>query len=108
MSGCSAATLHALNVTTKGAAIVSFQSRHRGNITLKHLTVVAILIAASTTLKATESTPLKVKLGDATVDGTFLKPYKNVWKVVYAFPGKEPFLMGTWSDELSPIEVNGR
>jgi len=52
--------------------------------------------------------PLKVKLGDPMVDGSFLKTYKNAWKVVYAFPGKEPFLVGTWSDELSAVELNGR
>src|SRR5262249_40512280 len=52
--------------------------------------------------------PLKVKLGDPIVDGSFLKTYKNAWKVVYAFPGKEPFLVGTWSDELSAVDLNGR
>jgi hypothetical protein len=52
--------------------------------------------------------PTKVKLGDKTADGSFLKPYKNVWKIVYEFPGKEPFLVGTWSDELSEVELAGR
>ncbi len=42
------------------------------------------------------------------MDGSFLKPYKNAWKVVYAFPGKEPFLVGTWTDELAAVEINGR
>jgi hypothetical protein len=49
-----------------------------------------------------------VMVGDPRVDGSFLKPYKNAWKVVYAFPGKEPFLVGTWTDELSLTEINGR
>jgi hypothetical protein len=48
-----------------------------------------------------------VKVGDSSVDGSFLQPYKNAWKVVYAFPGKEPFLVGTWTDELATVEVNG-
>jgi hypothetical protein len=52
--------------------------------------------------------PVKLSLGDPQVDGSFLKPYKNVWKVTYAFPGKEAFLVGTWTDELSAIELNGR
>ena len=52
--------------------------------------------------------PLKIKLGDPSVDGSFLKPYKNAWKVVYAFPGKEPFLVGVWTDELTEVEANGR
>ena len=54
------------------------------------------------------TTPAKVSLGDPQVDGSFLKPYKNVWKVTYALPGKEPFLVGTWTDELSAIELTGR
>jgi hypothetical protein len=52
--------------------------------------------------------PTVIKLGDSNVDGSFLKPYKNAWKVVYAFPGKEPFLLGTWTDELAGVEINGR
>ena len=51
---------------------------------------------------------VRVKLNDPSVDGSFLKPYKNAWKVVYSFPGKEPFLVGTWSDELSTVEIAGR
>lgn len=49
-----------------------------------------------------------IKVGDPRLDGSFLKPYKNAWKIVYAFPGKEPFLVGTWTDELSQVQVNGR
>ena len=49
-----------------------------------------------------------LKVGNPNVDGAFLKPYKNAWKVVYAFPGKEPFLVGTWTDELAAVDINGR
>lgn len=49
-----------------------------------------------------------IKVGDRSVDGSFLKPYKNAWKIVYAFPGKEPFLVGTWTDELATVDVDGR
>jgi len=48
-----------------------------------------------------------LKVGDSTIDGSFLTPYKNAWKVVYAFPGKEPFLVGTWSDELINVDISG-
>jgi hypothetical protein len=48
-----------------------------------------------------------ISVGDASVDGSFLKPYKNAWKVVYQLPGKEPFLVGTWTDELAAVEVDG-
>ena len=54
------------------------------------------------------STPEVLKVGDPRVDGSFLKPCKNAWKIVYEVPGKEPFLVGTWTDELSEVEVNGR
>src|SRR5580704_5664937 len=52
--------------------------------------------------------PTTIRLGDSIVDGSFLKPYKNAWKVVYAFPGKDSFLVGTWTDELAAMDVNGR
>jgi hypothetical protein len=71
-----------------------------------------LLFLSSETLRAqsTESTRAveSIGVGDARVDGSFLKPYKNAWKVVYTFPGKEPFLVGTWTDELSPVEVKGQ
>ena len=66
------------------------------------------LVSAQSSSPTGTPTPEKVRLGAAIVDGSFLKPYKNVWKVVYAFPGKEPFLVGTWSDELSMVEIDGR
>jgi hypothetical protein len=47
----------------------------------------------------------KLNLADSSVDGSFLKPYKNAWKVVYAFPGKDSFLVGTWTDELAAMDV---
>jgi hypothetical protein len=28
--------------------------------------------------------------------------------VVYTFLGKEPFLVGTWTDELAAVEIDGR
>jgi hypothetical protein len=52
--------------------------------------------------------PTTIRIGDSIVDGSFLKPYKNAWKVVYAFPGKDSFLVGTWTDELAAMDVNGR
>src|SRR6185503_4150558 len=72
--------------------------------------ILLILIAACTSgaAQSQSSSPENIKAGDSRANGLFLKPYKNVWKIVYAFPGKEPFLVGTWSDELSEIEVNGR
>ncbi|MGH9539160.1 MAG: hypothetical protein ACRD3H_14635, partial [Terriglobales bacterium] len=69
-----------------------------------------LLIALSSLGRAqvAGSTPAKIHLGDPAVDGSFLKPYKNAWKVVYAFPGKEPFLVGVWTDEVTAVQVEGR
>src|SRR5262245_56574117 len=52
-----------------------------------------VVCLSSLSAQSPAPAPIKVKLGDPIVDGTFLKPYKNAWKVVYAFPGKEPFLV---------------
>ena len=50
----------------------------------------------------------KLEVGGTGVDGSQLKPYKNAWKVMYAFPGKPSFLVGVWTDELAEVEVGGR
>ncbi len=67
-----------------------------------------LLFSAFALAQSTPPPPVAMKVGDPSVDGSFLKPYKNAWKVVYAFPGKDPFLVGTWTDELSAVEINGR
>jgi hypothetical protein len=71
--------------------------------------VLLVLLSETLSAQSTASTPAVESLGvsDARVDGSFLKPYKNAWKIVYTFPGKEPFLVGTWTDELSSVEING-
>jgi hypothetical protein len=74
-------------------------------LTLITLAVFPIFIRA----QSPPSVPSEIiRVGDPGVDGSFLKPYKNAWKVVYEFPGKEPFLVGTWTDELSAVDINGR
>jgi len=72
------------------------------------LVLVLVVLFPFTQAQSLPSSPTVIKLGDSSVDGSFLKPYKNAWKVVYAFPGKEPFLVGTWTDELAAVEINGR
>ena len=87
------------------------------NVRLARLTAMTALLALTFALSplslraqspSPSPPPVRVKLGDSIADGSILKPYKNAWKIVYAFPGKEPFLMGTWSDEVSKVEINGR
>lgn len=79
---------------------------------LRTLTFMLALLTASPAFLAAQdpaaASVKKILIGDPSVDGSFLKPYKNAWKVVYAFPGKEPFVVGTWSDELTTVEINGR
>ena len=74
--------------------------------------VVTLFVLLSCTFSAAQSQqPASadlIKVGDARITGSFLQPYKNAWKVVYEFPGKEPFLVGTWTDELSTVDVSGK
>lgn len=74
------------------------------------LTLVSLpLLPTFVQAQSVPSAPAEIlRVGDPGVDGSFLKPYKNAWKVVYAFPGKEPFLVGSWTDELATVEINGR
>jgi hypothetical protein len=75
------------------------------------LVCIALAVVSLSALPASaqsQSPPQAISVGDPAVDGSFLKPYKNAWKVVYEFPGKDPFLVGAWTDELSKIDINGR
>jgi len=72
------------------------------------MALAAILLPTRIQAQSSAPEPAKIKLADPRMDGSFLKPYKNAWKVVYAFPGKEPFLVGTWTDELAEVELDGR
>jgi hypothetical protein len=79
---------------------------------VRTITLALVAFAAVSALVRAQTTPPTkaevIKVGDANVDGSFLKPYKNAWKIVYAFPGKEPFLVGTWTDELTAVEIDGQ
>ncbi|MFI5070590.1 MAG: hypothetical protein ACHP8A_06855 [Terriglobales bacterium] len=59
-------------------------------------------------LQAQSSPAQSIHVGDSAADGSSLKTYKNAWKVVYEIAGKEPFLVGAWTDELSAVDINGR
>jgi hypothetical protein len=66
------------------------------------------LVLSFSLAQSPSPSPITIKPADSVADGSILKPYKNAWKVMYAFPGKDPFLVGTWSDELSEIEIDCR
>jgi len=69
---------------------VSYSSS--GQLTVLCILTALLLVCASASAQSNSSTStVKIKPGDPTANGLFLKPYKNVWKIVYAFPGKEPF-----------------
>jgi hypothetical protein len=72
------------------------------------LVLVPVVLSSFIPAQSPPSVPIVIELGDSSVDGSFLKPYKHAWKVVYAFLGKEPFLVGTWTDELAAVEIDGR
>lgn len=81
-------------------------SFHARNLTIA--LAMAVFPTALWAQSAVSAPPEAIKVGDAMIDGSILKPYKNAWKIIYAFPGKEPFLVGTWTDELTAVEINGR
>lgn len=84
----------------------------RFSLSVRGLCLALVLLALHPTFLSAQSAPSApastVRVGDSSIEGSFLKPYKNAWKVVYAFPGKEPFLVGTWTDELAVMDINGR
>jgi hypothetical protein len=67
-----------------------------------------VLVSSFARAQSLSTQPVTIKSTDSVANGSILKPYKNAWKVMYAFPGKDPFLVGTWSHELSEVEINGR
>jgi len=68
----------------------------------------SFLSASDARAQAAQPAASRLEVGDAAVDGSQLKPYKNAWKMVYTFPGKQPFLVGVWTDELEEVEIGGR
>src|SRR5690242_9920808 len=86
---------------------ISYSSSGQGTVVCI-LAVLLLCYSSATAQSNSPATTIKIKPGDLNANGLFLKPYKNVWKIVYTFPGKEPLLIGTWSDELSEVELNGR
>jgi hypothetical protein len=50
----------------------------------------------------------RLSVGDASVSGAHLKPYKNLWTFSQQKPGGSPAAAGTWSDSLEPTTFEGR
>jgi hypothetical protein len=51
--------------------------------------------------------PLVVRAGDAAVDGSFLAPYENRWRISVTLPDGRRFEAGTWTDRLEVVAVAG-
>jgi hypothetical protein len=77
---------------------------------LSYLTGVLVSIFACTWLAVDAQTvePVKIKVGDAMVAGSVIKPYKNVWRLTYEKPGSEPIDAATWTDEVEAVTIGGR
>jgi hypothetical protein len=71
---------------------------------------VLLLIFAGLLLPVEAQTvePVRIKVGDAMVAGAVIKPYKNVWRLTYAKPGREPVDAATWTDEVEAVKIGGR
>lgn len=50
----------------------------------------------------------KLKVGDANVTGSHLKPYTNRWTFTQQKPGGAAEPAGTWSDSMEAIDFQGR
>ncbi len=79
-------------------------------IKFKYLLPVFSFIFFSSTfdLDAQSTGNKTVHVGDRRISGSFIKPYKNFWKLTYAKPNGDSIDACRWSDEVQKIMVNGK
>jgi len=66
----------------------------------------AVSIASAS---ANDTAPVKVTVGDASVNGAKLQPYKNAWGMTVIKPdGTVLPDVGVWEDSLEVVNLNGR
>ncbi len=58
--------------------------------------------------KLAEGDPVTISVGDGTFDGSFLKPYTNLWRLTYTKPGHEASVVALWSDQGEAVMIGGR
>ncbi|MGH9646195.1 MAG: DUF3108 domain-containing protein [Bryobacteraceae bacterium] len=51
---------------------------------------------------------VRLKVGDAAVTGSQLKPYTNLWNFTMQKPGTEAKPAGSWSDALEVVDLSGK
>ena len=49
-----------------------------------------------------------VRMGDGTIDGSFLQPYNNAWVYTVTLPNGQTSPQGIWSDHMQWTTVGGR
>lgn len=68
---------------------------------------ICALVLAVTAGSQTES-PRKLQVGDPILNGSFIRPYKNAWRLTYSKPGGESIDAAVWNDEVETIKVGDR
>ena len=64
--------------------------------------------AANVTSFAAFGTPITVKVGDPSIDASFIRPYSTKWKVMGRAPDGSVVQMGIWTDATRVDTINGR
>ena len=67
----------------------------------------ALLLAAPVAVHAEDAHPT-VRVGDGTLDGTFLQPYNNAWFYSVETADGVDHPQGIWSDHLQWTTENGK
>lgn len=81
-----------------------FNHGYRWPPALAAASCVVLLVVAATA----SDRPRAVGVGDEVVDGSSIKPYANLWKVSVRRPDGTVLELGTWSDEMTRVDVGGR
>jgi len=68
----------------------------------------ATVVAASLTTPPVTADEQTVKVGDSAVDGSFIQPYSNQWKLVGKGADGSVVEMGIWIDRAALGEIAGR
>lgn len=80
----------------------------RGKLTFQMITAtwVVFMLNSFSLGQAEQSKPVNV--GDPLIDASFIRPYKNLWKLTYTKPTGESMDAATWSDEVEEITIESR
>jgi hypothetical protein len=71
-------------------------------------TLLLVFFCGALPVCAQQSQPGRIEVGSSVMSGVALQPYKNLWKFSATLEDGTIRDLGTWSDELKPVELNGR